>query len=229
MKENQKDRDQRVREILSRLDRQYGKDVACYLEHENAWQLLIATILSAQCTDARVNIVTKDLFRKYPDISAFAHADLKEMEQDIHSTGFYHHKAQNIIACCRELEEKYDGSVPSDIEALTALPGVGRKTANVIRGNIFGIQSIVVDTHVKRISARLGLTQETDPVKVEMDLMKVLPKENWIRYNIQIISLGRTICKAPAARCEECFLQDRCPACTLQTPKKSRSRKKDPQ
>jgi len=200
-----------IREILSRLDKEYGTEYVCYLEHENAWQLLIATILSAQCTDARVNIVTKDLFRKYPDIDAFAEADLKELEQDIHSTGFYHNKAKNIIACCKELRDRYDGEVPSDIDSLTALPGVGRKTANVIRGNIYNIPSIVVDTHVKRISNKLGITKETDPEKIEFDLMKKLPQDHWILWNIHIITLGRTICKAVNPDCSNCFLKDICP------------------
>lgn len=196
--------------ILDLLDEKYGTDYRCYLNHENAWQLLIATMLSAQCTDARVNIVTADLFKKYKTLEDFANADLKELEQDIHSTGFYHNKAKNIIACCKQLVEKYHGEVPSDIEALTGLAGVGRKTANVIRGNIFNEPSVVVDTHVKRISKKLGLTKEEDPVKVEFELMKVLPKDHWILYNIQIITLGRTICKAPTPKCEECFLTEHC-------------------
>lgn len=196
--------------ILDLLDEKYGTDYRCYLNHENAWQLLIATMLSAQCTDARVNIVTADLFKKYQTLEDFANADLKELEQDIHSTGFYHNKAKNIIACCKQLVEKYHGEVPSDIEALTRLAGVGRKTANVIRGNIFNEPSVVVDTHVKRISKKLGLTKEEDPVKVEFELMKVLPKDHWILYNIQIITLGRTICKAPTPKCEECFLTEHC-------------------
>lgn len=196
--------------ILDLLDEKYGTDYRCYLNHENAWQLLIATMLSAQCTDARVNIVTADLFKKYKTLEDFANADLKELEQDIHSTGFYHNKAKNIIACCKQLVEKYHGEVPSDIESLTGLAGVGRKTANVIRGNIFNEPSVVVDTHVKRISKKLGLTKEEDPVKVEFELMKVLPKDHWILYNIQIITLGRTICKAPTPKCEECFLTEHC-------------------
>lgn len=200
-----------VQKILKRLDKKYGTEYICYLNHENAWQLLIATMLSAQCTDARVNIVTKDLFQKYQSIDAFADADLKELEQDIHSTGFYHNKAKNIIACCRELRDRFNGEVPESIEELTSLAGVGRKTANVIRGNIYHEPSIVVDTHVKRISKKLGITEEDDPVKVEMDLMKKLPKDHWILWNIHIITLGRTICKAPAPKCEECFLQDLCP------------------
>lgn len=200
-----------TKEILALLDEHYGTDCRCYLNHENAWQLLIATMLSAQCTDARVNIVTKDLFRKYLSIDDFANANLKELEKDIHSTGFYHNKAKNIIACCKALRDDFHGEVPRSVEELTSLAGVGRKTANVIRGNIFNDPSIVVDTHVKRISGKLGLTAETDPVKVEYELMEVLPKDHWILYNIQIISLGRQICKAPTPKCGECFLTEYCP------------------
>lgn len=201
----------RVREILRRLDKEYGTEYRCFLEYETPWQLLIAVILSAQCTDARVNLVTRELFRKYDSLEKFAKADLKELEQDIHSTGFYHTKARNIIACCKELVETYSGKVPSDMEALTSLAGVGRKTANVIRGNIYHQPSIVVDTHVKRISRKLGLTEETDPEKVEYQLMEVLPEERWILWNIHIITLGRTICTARNPKCRECFLQDLCP------------------
>ena len=200
----------RTAEILKRLDEAYGTEYVCYLNHETPWQLLIAVILSAQCTDARVNIVTKDLFQKYPSLEAFANADLKELEQDIHSTGFYHNKAKNIISCARTLVEKYDGEVPRELEELTALAGVGRKTANVIRGNIYHEPSVVVDTHVKRISKKLGFTKEDDPVKIEYDLMKVLPKDHWILYNIQIITLGRSICTAWNPKCTECFLSDLC-------------------
>ena len=197
--------------ILEALEKEYGTDYVCYLNHENALQLLIATMLSAQCTDARVNIVTESLFKKYITAQDFANADLKELEQEIHSTGFYHNKAKNIIACCKQLVEKYDGEVPNDLEALTSLAGVGRKTANVVRGNIFHEPSVVVDTHVKRISKKLGLTKNDDPVKVEFDLMKELPKDWWILWNIHIIRLGRTICKAPTPKCGECFLQEYCP------------------
>lgn len=200
----------RTQEILNILDEQYGTDHRCYLTHDSAWQLLIATILSAQCTDARVNLVTKDLFVKYPDIRSFAEADLNELEQDIHSTGFYHNKARNIIACCRKLHEEYNDEVPSDIDKLTSLPGVGRKTANVIRGNIFEIKSIVVDTHVKRISGRLGLTKEEDPVKIEFDLMKEIPEDHWILINFQFIAFGRDICKAQRPECERCRLTKYC-------------------
>ena len=197
--------------ILEVLEREYGTEYVCYLNHENALQLLIATMLSAQCTDARVNIVTESLFKKYITAEDFAGANLKELEQEIHSTGFYHNKAKNIIACCKQLVEKYDGEVPNDLEALTSLAGVGRKTANVVRGNIFHEPSVVVDTHVKRISKKLGLTKNDDPVKVEFDLMKELPKDKWILWNIHIIRLGRTICKAPTPKCAECFLQEYCP------------------
>lgn len=200
----------KTKAILELLDAHYGTEYVCYLHHENAWQLLFATMLSAQCTDARVNLVTKELFVKYPSVQAFAEADLEELEQDIHSTGFYHNKAKNIIACARELMEKYGGEVPSELESLTALPGVGRKTANVIRGNIFLQPSVVVDTHVKRISRKLGLAKEEDPVKIEFELMKELPEDHWILWNIHIITLGRTICKAPTPKCRECFLTAYC-------------------
>lgn len=202
----------RTEEILKRFDEIYGTELICYLNHDNAWQLLIAVILSAQCTDARVNIVTKDLFRKYDTLEKFAYADVLEMEQDVKPTGFYHNKARNIIACARKLVEEYQGEVPSTIEELTSLPGVGRKTANVIRGNIYNEPSIVVDTHVKRISNRLGLTREQDPEKIEYDLMKKIPKDHWIMYNIQVISFGRTICEARSPKCHECFLYDLCKA-----------------
>jgi endonuclease-3 len=200
----------RTGEILKLLDERYGTEYVCYLHHENAWQLLIATILSAQCTDARVNIVTADLFCKYDTLEKFANADLAELEQDIKPTGFYHNKAKNIIACAKTLVYEYHGEVPNDLEALTSLAGVGRKTANVIRGNIFHEPSVVVDTHVKRISKRLGLTTEDDPVKVEFDLMKKLPKDHWILWNIHIITFGRTICTARNPKCEECFLTKYC-------------------
>lgn len=205
-----KNRSKYISEILARLDEEYGTDMMTYLEYGEPYQLLISTILSAQCTDKRVNEVTKDLYVKYPTLKSFAEADLKELEQDIRSTGFYHNKAKNIIACAGKLISEYDGEVPSDIDALTSLPGVGRKTANVVRGNVFHIPSVVVDTHVGRISRRLGLTDAEDPVKVEYDLMKVLPEDHWILWNLQIIALGRAICKAPTPKCEECFLQDIC-------------------
>lgn len=200
----------RTGEILALLDQEYGTEYICYLNYETPWQLLIATMLSAQCTDARVNLVTADLFRKYDTLEKFARADLKELEQDIKPTGFYHNKAKNIIACAKKLVEDYGGEVPNDLEALTSLAGVGRKTANVIRGNIFHEPSVVVDTHVKRISRRLGLTREEDPVKIEFDLMKKLPKDHWILWNIHIITFGRSICTARSPKCGECFLRSYC-------------------
>ncbi len=200
----------RTKEILELLDRRYGTEYVCYLNYETPWQLLIATMLSAQCTDARVNIVTKTLFQKYDTLEKFASAKLQELEQDIKSTGFYHNKAKNIIACTGRLVEVYGGEVPKDLEALTSLAGVGRKTANVIRGNIFHEPSVVVDTHVKRISRKLGLTKEEDPVKIEYDLMKKLPKDHWILWNIHIITFGRTICTARSPKCQECFLTRYC-------------------
>ena len=200
----------RTKEILALLDEQYGTEFICYLNYETPWQLLVATMLSAQCTDARVNIVTKDLFQKYTSVEAFADADLKELEQDIRPTGFYHNKARNIISCMKDIRDKFGGKVPESLEDLTALAGVGRKTANVIRGNIYHDPSIVVDTHVKRISNKLGLTKEEDPVKIEMDLMKILPRDHWILYNIHIIRLGRSVCVARKPRCEECFMRDIC-------------------
>ena len=202
----------RIKKILKCLDDVYGTETAPHLHFQNAFQLLIATILSAQCTDARVNQVTPALFRAYPDAKAFATAKQKELEKAIHSTGFYHNKAKNIIACSRRIVEVYGGEVPESIEDLTSLAGVGRKTANVIRGNIFHEPSIVVDTHVGRISRKLGLTKEKDPEKVERDLMRVLPKDHWIRYNIQVITFGRTVCKAPRPKCAECFLSGLCPS-----------------
>ena len=201
-----------VKRLIELLIEAYRTEYKCYLNYETPFQLLIATMLSAQCTDARVNIVTKDLFVKYPTVESFANADLKELEKDIFSTGFYKNKAKNIIACSKKLLELYDGEVPSNIEKLTALDGVGRKTANVIRGNIFHEPSIVVDTHVKRISNKLGLTNSDDPVVIEKELMKILPKEQWILYNIQVIQHGRTICVARKPKCEECTLAEVCPS-----------------
>lgn len=202
---------ERVEGVLKALDREYGNKVQMFLDHTSPWELLIAVILSAQCTDARVNIVTKDLFREYPGPKELGEAELSRVEALIHSTGFFKNKAKNIIATSREIYEKYKGEVPSSLEELTALPGVGRKTANVIRGNIFNDPSIVVDTHVKRISKKLGFTKNTDPEKVEYDLMKLLPKEHWIRYNTQVIAHGRAVCIANRPQCAECVLSSFCP------------------
>ena len=207
----EKPQPERVKKILELLDREYGTEYRCYLNHENAWQLLIAVILSAQCNEERVNILTKDLFQKYDTLEKFANADQAELEKDIHSTGFFRMKAKNIISCARVLMERFSGEVPRTIEELTSLAGVGRKTANVIRGNIYHDPSIVVDTHVKRISRKLGFVQSSDPEKIEYELMEILPKDHWILYNIHIITLGRTICTARKPKCSECFLKEYCP------------------
>lgn len=201
---------ERITRILQILDEEYPQD-KCYLEYTTAWQLLFATILSAQCTDARVNIVTKELYKKYPDIKAFAAADIAELENDIRSTGFFRNKARNIKACAGELLVKYNGEVPKDIELLTKLPGVGRKTANVIRSHIYHEPSIVVDTHVKRLSKRLGITDTEDPVKAEFELMEKLPREHWINYNLQLMAHGRAVCTSQRPSCETCRLRTLCP------------------
>lgn len=200
----------RVKQILDILDKTYGTDYICYLNHETPWQLLIAVILSAQCTDERVNTVTKDLFIKYPTLSAFANANTKELEKDIYSIGFHKNKSKNIIACANKLINNFNGKVPDSMEELLSLDGVGRKTANVILGNVYSIPSIVVDTHVKRISKRLGFTNNNDPTIIENDLMLVLPKEHWILYNIQIITFGRNICYARNPKCDICPLNKLC-------------------
>ena len=190
-------------------------EVETELKYGNNFQLLVAVILSAQCTDKRVNMVTPALFEAYPTPEAMGNADVKDVERLIHSVGFYHNKAKNIVDCSRVIAEEYGGVVPKDIEELVKLPGVGRKTANVIRGNVYDDPSIVVDTHVKRISNKLGFTKEEDPVKIDFDLMKVLPKDHWIIYNIHIITLGRTICTARRPDCANCFLKDLCPSAAV--------------
>ncbi len=200
----------RSKEIIAILDENLGTDYRCYLHYETPFQLLVATMLSAQCTDARVNMVTKDLFVKYPGPKELAEAELSELEEEIHSVGFYHNKAKNLIACAKKIMTDFGGQVPRSLEELVSLPGAGRKTANVIRGNIFEDPSVVVDTHVGRISRRLGLTKEEDPEKVEADLMKELPKDHWILFNMQIISFGRSICTARNPKCDKCFIRGYC-------------------
>ncbi len=210
MSESKSERDKRVKRILAKLDKEYGTDIRCYLKHENTWQLLFAVILSAQCTDANVNKVTPSLFATFPTLEDFANADIKDVEKCIHSIGLYRSKAKNLVNTAKMLVEKFDSKVPSDIDALTSLPGVGRKTANVIRGNIYNIPSIVVDTHVKRISNKLGLVDSDDPAKIELQLMEILPKDHWITWNINIITLGRNICIARREKCDICFLYKEC-------------------
>jgi endonuclease-3 len=203
---------ERVDNILRLLDENYPTEDKCYLHYNTDWQLLIATMLSAQCTDDRVNMVTDGLFKKYTSISDFAEADIKELETDIRSTGFYHNKAKNIIGAMRTLRDDYNGVMPSEVEVLTTFPGVGRKTANVVRTHIFHIPSIVVDTHVKRISTKVGFTDSEDPVKIEFELMKLFPKEHWGRYNTQVIAHGRSVCKARKPDCDNCCLREYCKA-----------------
>ena len=211
MKETKKARDERTKRILEKLDKEYGTDRRCFLNYGKDYELLFAVILSAQCTDARVNIVTETLFKKYPTLEAWAQADPKELEEDVRPTGFYHNKAQNIRKCAGQLIEKFGGKVPSETDELTSLAGVGRKTANVIRNQLFGLPGIAVDTHVKRISGRLGLTENTDPVRIEYDLMEILPEDHRGLWNTDIITLGRTVCISGREKCGECFLSDECP------------------
>jgi endonuclease-3 len=182
------------------------------LRHDNAFQLLIATILSAQCTDERVNQVTSGLFERYPTARAIADLPLETLEREIKSTGFFRNKARNIKACCQQLVEQYDGDVPQAMDELVKLPGVGRKTANVVLGTAFGIAvGVVVDTHVTRISRRLGLTRNATAEKIEQDLMKVLPRSEWIDFSHRVIHHGRKTCKAARPRCDDCCLLELCP------------------
>jgi endonuclease-3 len=198
-------------EIVRRLCREYP-DPKCSLIHSNPFELLVATILSAQCTDERVNMVTPALFAKYPDAAAFAAARPPTLEKLIQSTGFFRNKAKNIKACCQTLVKDHNGQVPADLDALVALDGVGRKTAHVVLGSGFGIASgVVVDTHVTRISRRLGMTDQTDAVKIERDLEQQLPQKEWINFTHRIIDHGRKICKARKPLCDSCVLEDICP------------------
>jgi len=197
--------------VVRRLKADYP-DAECALVHDTPLQLLVATILSAQCTDARVNIVTKDLFKKYPTAADLARVPLPVLERAVQSTGFFRNKAKNIKACCQMLVEKYDGEVPKDLDALVELAGVGRKTANVVLGTAFGIPTgVVVDTHVGRLSQRLGLTRHKDPVKIERDLMELLPKREWIDFSHRMIYHGRQICVARRPKCEQCSMKKFCP------------------
>jgi endonuclease-3 len=188
----------------------------CALDHRNAYELLVATILSAQCTDVRVNMVTPALFAKYPDAGALADADRGELETLIKSTGFFRNKSKSLIGMARAVTEKHDGNVPRTMDELTALPGVGRKTANVVLGNVFGINDgIVVDTHVARLSKRMGLTRDTDPVKIERALMPLFPRDEWMMLSHLLIEHGRRICDAKKPKCGECVLADLCPSAFL--------------
>jgi len=199
----------KAKQIFDLLSKEYP-DAGCSLRHADPLELLIATILSAQCTDERVNIVTKDLFKKYRSVKDYANAELPELENDIHSTGFYKNKAKNIKNCCSEIIEKHGGKVPKTMEELVKLPGIGRKTANVVLGNAFGVPGIVVDTHVLRLSQRLGLTRNEDPVKIEFDLMELFPKDGWTQISHQIVYHGRAVCNARKPLCDACKLLKHC-------------------
>jgi len=202
---------QRVKKIWPVLKKAYP-DAKIALKYTNPLELLIATILSAQCTDVRVNIVTKDLFKKYKSLDHWIKADIEQIESDIKSTGFYHNKAVNIKGACTAIKNQYNGAVPNTMDELVKLPGVGRKTANVVLGNAFGIPGIVCDTHVIRLSRRLGLSENTDPVKLEFDLAEIVPKKNWTLFSDLLIFHGRNICKARKPDCKNCPVSQFCPA-----------------
>ena len=204
-------RKKRAREVVARLKQEYP-DAECALVHDTPFELLIATILSAQCTDERVNIVTKDLFAKYPTPAALAAVPIPKLEKLIQSTGFFRNKAKSIHACSAQLVAEHGGQVPAELEKLVRLAGVGRKTANVVLGTAFRIASgVVVDTHVTRLSQRLGLTEHEDAVKIEQDLMPLVPREEWIDFSHRLIWHGRRICKARKPLCGSCVLESVCP------------------
>ncbi len=203
-------RPERVRAILEKLDEAYPA-ATCALEHQTPFQLLVATILSAQCTDTRVNQVTRTLFPKYPTPETFAYANPRELQQDIRSTGFFRNKTKSIIGASRKIVEELGGKVPRTMEEILTLPGVARKTANVVLGTAYGIPSgIVVDTHVQRLARRLDLSRNTDPKKIEQDLMQVIPQDKWILFSHQLIWHGRRVCQARKPRCAECNLEQIC-------------------
>jgi endonuclease III len=210
----------RAAQIIRLLAKLYP-NARCALNYENPLQLLIATILSAQCTDVRVNMVTPALFRRYADARAFAEADPRQLESVIQSTGFFRNKARNIINACREIQEKYAGRVPNTMDQLVSLPGIGRKTANVVLGNAYDVPGITVDTHVLRLSKRLGLTKETDPEKVERDLMELIPKKEWTMFSHRMIFHGRQICFARNPNCPGCLLAKVCPKIGVELKKKA--------
>lgn len=185
-------------------------EAACSLDYTDPLQLLIATMLAAQCTDQRVNIVTKDLFKKYTSVYDYANANPEELEEDIKSTGFYRNKARNIIRCCQKLIKDFDGKVPDTMEKLLTLPGVGRKTANVVLGNIYKKPGVIVDTHCKRLSNRIGLTNNEDPVKIEYDLMEILPEKDWTSFSNCLVYHGRAVCDARKPKCAECSIAAYC-------------------
>jgi endonuclease-3 len=199
------------RRVVAALKREYP-ETTCALVHADPYQLLVATILSAQCTDARVNLVTPELFRRYPDASALAGADTSDLQSIIRSTGFYRAKARNLLAMANQLAERHGGVIPEDLESLTALSGVGRKTANVVLGTAFGVaEGVVVDTHVKRLARRLGLTTGKTPEQIERDLMRIIPRAAWVDLSHRLIQHGRRVCTARRPRCSACSLEKLCP------------------
>ncbi|MCB0349359.1 MAG: endonuclease III [Bdellovibrionales bacterium] len=209
-KESLTSKQERSKNIIKVLKKTYPNS-KCSLHFESPFQLLIATILSAQCTDDRVNQTTPALFKKYPDAKGFLAATQAEVETLIRSTGFYKNKAKNILACCQQIVEKYPRGLPKTTEELHALPGVGRKTANVVLGTAFGIPGMVVDTHVTRITNRLGFCKGTDAVKLEMELMKIVEKEDWVKFTHLLIDHGRAVCVARTPKCEDCVIKKFCP------------------
>lgn len=210
MSENIQKKKERVLNIIEAFDNVYG-NADCTLDYETPLQLLIATQLAAQCTDARVNIVTPALFKRFKTVTDFANADEEELSALIRSTGFFRNKTKNIIACCKKLVLDFDGEVPGTMEELLSLPGVGRKTANLVLGDIFGVPGIVVDTHAGRLARRMGLTKNTDPYKVEIDLEKLIPAEKQSIFCHQLVFHGREFCDARKPRCAECPIKDLCP------------------
>ncbi len=207
---NAAERQARLDLILERLDRLYPR-ATCALHHGNAWELLVATILSAQCTDKRVNEVTPGLFAKYPTIADFAHANQDEMAQDLRSTGFFNNKAKSVIGAAKTILGNFGGQIPRTMEDLLTVPGAARKTANVVLGTAFGIATgVVVDTHVQRISRRLDLTKQEDPGKIEKDLIKIVPQDRWILFSHQVIHFGRNICEARKPKCAACPIDPVC-------------------
>lgn len=196
-------------QILKIFDKLYPNP-ECTLDYKTPLQLLISTQLAAQCTDARVNIVSKDLYNKYKNAEDFANANINELEQDIKSTGFYRNKAKNIKECCRILVDKYNGDIPNNMEELIKLPGVGRKTANLVLYEIFGIDGIIIDTHAKRLSNRIGLTENENPEKIEYDLQKIVPKDRWSDFCHMLVSHGRLVCNARKPECEKCAISEYC-------------------
>lgn len=212
--ENLNSKKKRVKNIISIFRKEY-LNPKCHLNFKTPLELLVATILSAQCTDKRVNQVTKELFRKYKTVKDYADANEDEFENDIRSTGFYRNKAKAVINCCKTLTERYDGKVPASMERLTELDGVGRKTANVVLGNAFGIPGIVVDTHVKRLAKRIGLSSKSGPDRIEADLMELVSKEEWIYFSHALSDHGRKICNARRPLCPSCKINHLCPSAEL--------------